>query len=583
MWLFFIIKNYLGWAMSIGRRMISLAGPQVAVVVAATIVSQLARIFAFLLPLKIILLIGSPSVPSYFPSAFLDMDPQALVIGLGLAAIGFYVTYAVSEKILEHFTQQSAERLLAHSAKLPLFPQQAQIVFNACRRMSESIAAVIFVGLSIGFLSLVFPTIAAVIVGWIVGALVAVALLGAWNAGFRAWLENNAPKAIEAASAIGFFIVTATIIGLYIAGTQFSVLLAIIAVLLARQSLQRMGSVFVAALWMYPRRASINTLFLRGHSWASDVKPSNGVWDIVSAPQESWLPQLLADITGAKIAEARIVCWLETGALDVPTFEVKAEGASLDSYLVKIFDRAQRLMAMQEAALLEAMPAGRLPAPVFLGASRVGEHYCHLFEMPKGRAPTPLEYGRAKLDIVVDCWKRQAPADLVHRFRRTHQMLGQRLARLDAERMRLAAHGQQEQDDITRFREMLPQMCDLVDGLPLVISVPDLRAETVFSLAPDRHVILNWGRWKLEPAGAGWMVISGNLDDLPKWLAKAGAARRDLARVAPEQAQLAALLFELERLLTLQRYRAAIELLPAILRQDRGGMTDGLLQIRDAS
>lgn len=106
-----------------------------------------------------------------------------------------------------------------------------------------------------------------------------------------------------------------------------------------------------------------------------------------------------------------------------------------------------------------------------------------------------------------------------------------------------------------------------------------------FSLepAPARHVILSWGRWRLEPVGAGWIVISGNLDELPKWLAKAGTARRDLAKVAPEQAQLAALLFELERLLTLQRYRAAIELLPAILRQGQSTMTDGLLQIRDAS
>lgn len=584
MWLFFIIKDYLGWAMSIGRRMISLAGPQIAVVVVTTIISQLARIFAFLLPLKIILLIGSPSVPRYFPSAFRDMDPQSLVIGLGLASVGFYVTYVVAEKILAHFTEQSAERVLAHTAKLTLWPQQAQIVGSACQSMSESIAAVIFASLAIGLLSFVFPTIAAVIIGWLIGVLVALALLGAWSTSFRAWLENNAYKAIEAASAIGFFIVTATIIGMYIAGTQFTVLIAIIAVLLSRQLLQRMGSVFIAGLSMYPRRALINTLFLRGHSWASNVTAkSNGVWNLVSEPQHSWLPQLLATITGEKIADAKIVRWLETGAFDVPTFEVSAEGASSASYLVKIFDRAQSLAAMQEATLLESMPAGRLPAPVFLGTTRVAEHYCLLFEMPKGRPPTPLEYGRAKLDIVVDCWKCQSPADLVHRFRRTHQLLGQRLTRFDSERMRLAAHGEQEQDDITRFRDMLPHMCDVVDKLPLVISVPDLRAEIVFRLAPGRHVILNWGRWKLEPVGAGWMVISGNLDDLPKWLSKAGAARRDIARVAPEHAQLAALLFELERQLTLQRYRGAIDLLPAILRQGQSTMTDGLLQIRDAS
>lgn len=586
MWLMLNIKSYLGWSLSIGRRMVAIAAPQVAIVVVATIISQLAKVFAFLLPLKIILLIGSPGVPRYFPAAFQSMDPETLVIGLGLAALGFYGTYMIAEKTVAHFTERSAELVLANAAKLALFPQQAQMVGSACRRLAESIAAVIFASLAITLLAVVFPAIAAIIVGWLLTALLAAALLSSWNPDFRAWLEVNGYKAVEMVSTTGFFIVTASIIGLYLAGTQFTVLFAIIAVLLSRQLLQRLGTVFTNALGLYPRRTLINSLFLRGHSWSSNaIGPKNSVWDLLEAPAQEWLPQLLEDITGEEAPPARITRWHETGAFDVPTFEIATEGESPACYLVKIFDRRQNLSAMQEVALLGSMPAGRLPAPVFLGSSEVGvaEHSALLFEMPRGRQLSPVEFGRAKRDLVVDCWRCAPPADLVHRFRRTHQLLGQRLAGITLDRMTLAARAQQEESDITRFRDVLPALCSALEEMPLVIIVPDLRAETVFRLETGSDVIVSWGRWRLEPVGAGWAFDEDSLADLPAWLKKAGASRRDLAKVAPEKAQLAALLYEMERLLTLQRYRAALELLPTILVQSESIASLGRPDVRHAS
>lgn len=586
MWLMLGIKSYLGWALSIGRRMVAIAAPQVAIVVLATIISQLAKVIAFLLPLKIILLIGSPGVPRYFPAAFQSMDRESLVIGLGLSALGFYVTYMIAEKTVAHFTERSAERVLADAAKLALFPQQAEMVGSACRRLAESIAAVIFASLAITLLAFVFPAIATIIVSWLVGALLVAALLSSWSAGFRTWLEANAYKAVEIVSTTGFFIVTASIIGLFLAGTEFTVLLAIIAVLLSRQLLQRLGTVFTNALGLYPRRALINSLFLRGHSWSSNAMgPKNSVWDLVSQPEHKWLPQLLEDITGEEVRSARITKWLETGAFDVPTFEATTEGETPACYLVKVFERRQSLGAMQETALLGSMAAGQAPAPEFLGSSEVGEagHPYLLYRMPNGRQPSPIEFARAKRDLVVDCWKCSLPTDLVHRFRRTHQLLGQRLAGIALDRMMLVAQGQQEETDIGRFRDMLPVLCSTLAEMPLVIIVPDLRAETVFRIEDDRHVIISWGRWRLEPVGAGWAFDEDSLADLPAWLAKAGAARRDLAKVEPEKAQLAALLYELERLLTLQRYRAALEFLPTILAQAESVTLDGRLHIRHAS
>src|SRR5690606_7499785 len=110
--------------------------------------------------------------------------------------------------------------------------------------------------------------------------------------GFRAWLEEHAGDFIDTVSALGFFTVTAVIVAKFIAGVDLPILFAIIAVLLTRQLLQRVGKSFRNALSLYPKRLLVNALFLRSHHLPTAPKPENGrVWDLVTTnPPEEWLP-----------------------------------------------------------------------------------------------------------------------------------------------------------------------------------------------------------------------------------------------------------------------------------------------------
>lgn len=567
MWLITLIKAYLGWAFSICRRIVALAGPQLGVVVVFTIVSQLARLLAFFLPVKIIILIGSDGVPRYFPRAFLDYEREPLVIWLGLATVCFYLTYLIAEKVVDIFTEQSAQRVLAHTAKLALFENQDEIVGNACRKLAESIAAVVFGVLAIGLLSYVYPLIAGVIVGWVFTALVGTALAGMASDRFRVWLEEHAGDLIDTLSALGLFVVTATIVTKFIAGIQLPILFAIIAVLLTRQLLQRIGKAFSNALSLYPRRLLINALFLRSHFLPTVPRPENGrVWDLVTTnPPEEWLPALLLEATGDAVADAEMTRWHETGVVDILAFDAKATGDA--GYLVKLFGRKRRLAAMHEATLLASISPGTLPAPPFLGSGLVGDHHCHVFAPTAGDALGRSDLDEARLDVIADCWQCRPPDDLVQRYRRSHQMLGQRLASLDFDRLRLAAAKPREQAQLAALDKGLERIREALAGMPLVIVNPDLRPNSLARLDDGRPVALHWGRWRLEPVGAGWPGDEDELEQLPLWLDKARETRDDLASVRAEDAQLAALLFELDALASRQRYRSAVELLPMILRR----------------
>ncbi len=579
MWLIYLIKAYLGWAISICRRIISLAAPQLGLVVIFTIVSQLARLLAFFLPVKIIILIGSDGVPRYFPRAFLEYEREPLVIWLGVATVGFYITYLIAEKVVEIFTEKSAERVLAHTAKLALFENQDEIVGNACRKLAESIAAVVFGTLAIALLAVIYPLVAGVIVGWVVAALIGTALAGMASARFRAWLDENAGDFIDTVSTLGFFIVTATIVAKFIAGFELPILFAIISVLLTRQLLRRIDKTFTNALGLYPKRFLINALFLRNHHLPTDRNPEQRrVWDLLTTnPPREWLPSLLLGATGEVAATAEMTRWHETGVLDIIAFDVKATGGSERDYLVKLFGSKRRLAALHEATLLGSLDPGALPAPTFLGSALAGDYHCHIFERPAGEPPAKAELKEVRLDLTADCWQCRPPGDLVERYRRSHQLLAQRLAGIDFERLKLAVTSPREEVGLASFSKRLKRLCETVGTVPLAILNPDLKSESMARLGDGRPVTLQWGRWQMEPVGAGWPTDDEVLEQLPLWLDKAREKRDDLAAVRPEDAQLVALLFEIDALVGRQRYRSAVELIPAVLKRTRKSAGRGLI------
>ena len=566
MWLFLIMRSYLGWSVSVGRRILMQAAPQVALVVVATIIAQLSRLLAFFLPVKIIILIGSDRVPRYFPSFFADFERQPLVIWLGIATIGFYALCLVAEKVVDHFSERTADKVAAHTAKLALFPDQDETLRDACSSLAESFAAVVFGVLAISLLAWVYPIVAIVIGGWTLAAILFVALVGTFSKGFREWLDEHAKGFIDGASALGFFAVTATIILEFILGADFPILIAIISVLLTRRLMQQLGRIFKNALALYPRRLAITPLVLRSHVWTGEKKQQReDVWELLETGDSSeWLGKVFEQVTGEKTSQIKISRWHETGVIDLLSFDIAAVCSTGEArtYLVKLFGRKRHVAGSHEATLFGSVPVGQLPALAFLGSVPVGEHLCQVFEAVSGDPIPQREFKETEPDLIADCWRCEPPQILVQRYKRSHRPLGQRLEGAPLGRLLVVARSDQR-DHVAAFGAQLPEICRVVNALPLVIHNPDIRTPHVHRLDDGRPVALQWGRWRLEPIGAGWST--SDLDQLPFWLDKAREGRSDLASVAAAHAQLAALMLEADSYLDRERYQSVVEMLPAIL------------------
>ena len=113
--------------------------------------------------------------------------------------------------------------------------------------------------------------------------------------------------------------------------------------------------------------------------------------------------------------------------------------------------------------------------------------------------------------------------------------------------------------------ESLTCLVAKLQALPLVLHQPDLSQDTLWVTDNTSVLALNWGRWSLEPLGAGWPEGVTELQQLESAIIKAGESRPALRKVAIEDAELSALAFALERECNRQRYVQALDLLPRLM------------------
>lgn len=568
MWLIEGARDYLGWALSVYRKVLRIAPGPIALVVAATLVSQLARLIAFFLPLKIVIVVGGPGVPRYFPGILRELDKETTVIALAIVTVLFYALHQVAERLVATYTERSANRLLARAGKLTLFANQKQTARNACRYLAESLAGVIFIALAIVLIRLVHANMAFFLVGWAAAAALLVALGGAWSERFRGWLERNAKEFVNGVSQLSLFSATAFMVAEFIGGVKFNVLFAFISLLLAREGLQQLAKAVNNALALIPLKPLVNALFFHSHAWTGPVVDRRrDLWAWIAGDRlAQWLPAVLGSTTGKQVEHVSMERWFQTGMKDLFVLDAQATtgDGERSNYLVKLYAPSRDVDAAKESTLFTSLPAGALPALPLLGIAEVDGVSCHVFGGTTWRPIAQGDLTDAHHALRGACLACRLPDTLVTRYKRSHQMLdGKLLEAAKFERLMLVAR-EGEGPLVERFRTAVQPLAAFLRDLPLAVYNPDLLSGPLFILETGRPVSTLWSRWTLEPIGAGWPVQPEEFRRLRKWLDAARAKRPDLARVTAEHAQLAAILFAFEKLLVAERYNSAVAMLARI-------------------
>lgn len=553
------------WLLSLSRRLIRVVPGFTLYSVAATLVSQLALLLAFVLPLKVILLLGSEGIPRYFPEQFKAFDRQTLILALSGLAMLLFLMHLLAERFISACVAVGSRRLLSRSSKMVLFESQDDMAAKAYQRFSRSLASLVFLGFFTPLLLWLNPFLATAFFAYMLIAMAGCVLLALLSPAFhKRWMEKGSQIA-TLLSGVGFLLCFGYIVAEFLWFEAPSVLVAVVCLLLLRQLFRHSVNFVNDSLALIDKRRQLSALFFHGQRLIEPPRHGfDGVWALIEpATRDGWLLQALVDTTGRSLV-IKHVRWLQLGVPDVIAFRVVAcDGGREDCFLVKAYESNRSAMAKHEATLLVAQKG--LPTLELLGVTDVeGRFHCHVFDLDNARQalgknwPVRSEVARSSL---LAC---TPDKELTARFRRSKPCLAQRMERDVLRRMRCLLESPAHLEALGLFEEEFDSIQQLIGGLPMVYVNPDIRRGLVMSDDSGRVLVCHWSRWSLEPIGSGWPIDERAIALLKEAHAVAAAQRPDMTGVAVLHLELVALLFAFEKSCKQQDYYGAAELLSRV-------------------
>jgi hypothetical protein len=557
----------LRWSLSLGAKIGRVVPWWTALVVFIALISQISMLLASFLPLKVVILLGSDGMPRYLPSGLASIGKNQLIVWFSLLTVGFFGVHLLAEKLVTQVTERATRLLMQRSHKLVLFERQDEVAAGAYQRFSRALAGGFFVGLAFFVAILIYPEMAGVIAGYLLLCTLAFLGLSRLSMPFRQTLEEQPGPKMKLAAGTGFFVSFGYLVLDFIVFSPPGVLSAIVSLLLTRMIMQKFSSGILDVHALNRQRPKLDALFFHGKIFLPQANDGDrGVWAMIKPEErEAWINALFKEFVDDWQGIAQVE-WLQSGVPNMIALFIKSKAGH--HYLIKLFDSGRQSLAVHEATLT-GENIKFLPAPKLIANTQVKQFKCLIYELPEGRCSGRLEVKHWMEPVRGLMMSVEPPPSLVQQYGRSRPSLWQRLDAKVVERLVICARSDSERLLSRQLQETLFELQEHLRQLPPVLVNPDINVSSLYFAHEDR-LLLNWGRWSIDPVGSGWQDGEKQLDQLAGYLEEAARSRSSLVGVFIESVELSALTFAFEAKCSRQLFSEAFELLPGMLeRLDR--------------
>lgn len=554
-WLFGVIRVFLR------KRALTTLG-----VICALVLSRIAKLLAFFLPLKAILLAGSSGVPRYLSF----VDPAHKIEWIAGFTVGAFLSYALM------LTMDALARRGSEDASAEIHQEANDLVVVGNQRaqaewcyvtMCETCASMVFALLAISALCVLNLHLALFVAALLVLEFSMSALvMGSRddvNPGvFRRILEENLAGYLSVLSSVnflsGFLVILAPFV---LGGGEGNILIAILSFVLLRQALANLSDIVRSTVVLSENRQKIDALIFREHQMgAVEHKLQKTLRELFHhAARHARVAEEFEKI--GRPALGLRVEWIDPCLRGVSLFNVATgEPDATAHFQLQVFSPNQLHQTENEDFLFRHMPRVRLKAPALATSFAEGPFQCRIYEQGSGEEIAAGAWPECYRTLLAHYWSCQPPKALISAFSASHRLLHDRLSDEMAERMLVAADTGAEQALYERFRTELPAIRDWLRSLPVYVHNPDLgRLTTVRGGDDGGYLVMCWGRWILEPVGA---FLPREADDkaLSALLDGVRRERSDVAMLTAGQLLLVQRCRQFEDEIGRERYRAALQL-----------------------
>lgn len=557
-------RAYLGWVMSLSRKLISNTGNLVAGAVLTYILSQLCSLVAFLLPLKILLLASRDTLPGLVARWVPEDGRVMLIVLLAVGTLVCFWLHLVLERRHHALVERGAGQLVLKAGKLLMFAKQGEMASRFFGGYCRSAGALLLLGVYGSLSWLLNSVLTLVVVGLLTCTAVIIYTLARSGTRRGGWLverlDSQLPKVLEALTASVFLIAFFVILWQLLTHRLDSALVAMISLLLVRRATSTLSGALRDAHRMWQSRLEINALFYAGHRYQPKPDPVGDKFKTLLMPARrgDWLASILRTSAALECRDVR-TRWLDSSPPGCGLIRVMDEAAN-DQLLVKAFSRRQLRLADHERSLFEAMPTLPL-SPRYRGRLSVAEGELLLFDPLPTKKPGKKHWRSIHAAAQSQLLQTSLDTELLGKAIRSHQKFFFTLTQEKLAWLEIACDSPAATRALVWLMSALPDVQKQLDALPLVLNNPALNGlPHVWLTDDDRVLCSHWSGWRFEPLGASLPLnahsraLIAGLDDIRQ------ACRLSQAEFA-DAVQTCGYLFRLSRLLQQQRWRAAVELL----------------------
>ena len=255
------MRSVLGWFISLSKKIYRIAPFRTFLIVVLHVSSQIALILAFFLPLKVIILLGSPGMPSYFPGSWQQLDKNDLVITLSISAALAYLFYVIAELIVSQLTDKGALIILNKKTDLSSVSNPEAMAKQLFSRYVKIISSLAFICLAVVGVAVVYPELFLPLLGFCLLIAILYLTFSHTQSGFKESVTRNINMVTSTVGAIGFMVMFGYMVSDFMMAPPPGVIQAVIGLLLVRQIFSRLVVFTVNAKLLYDKKLVVKDLF----------------------------------------------------------------------------------------------------------------------------------------------------------------------------------------------------------------------------------------------------------------------------------------------------------------------------------
>jgi len=567
-----LVRAYLGQLLLLTRRIYQCSPLRLIAGVPVVLVNQVSLILALMLPLKVIIMLGSDGVPRYFRFFMTEETRNAWMLFFAASAIGFFLLYALTEFLLGSLSKSGGQQVLDQSRKAGLFDDQERFAADVFLKVLSSWGTMGMVagGMALGLL--LEWRLVALLAGVIFLEFVLFVIY--WNrfreperADQRERLVAMRMALVQNLSTVNVLIFFGGLVFLFLTDPTMNFIVGIVMFILTRQILARAVKMLGDANFFRQHQERIDAL----------VHPGRHLREKRSAVSDSFEQLLMPQRRGRFFEAVANSSGAAVGGLDWAWRDIPGTGSAMfvapggqdrtSEYRLKVKMREGDAGLARETMFYQSESAARLGLSCSLvhSGSVFGRGYL-LLESPE-LSPCP---GKDLRDIVhairMRLWQHRPDKELAARLLRSFPSIDARLTSERVGRIRVACNSGEHEAALDALLGNVPTVISTLNSLPRVLINRSLARTNIMLTSAGEPVILNWDAIRFDVIGSDLVLKDLNAEYAPEKVAEELSGSNSKIANLPQWAlPLVVQMNHIDRLIAQEAYGAALEQVPEIL------------------